>query len=163
MSNRRLISICFLILIVIIAGTVTSCKRADNKSAAPSNPTVQTVQSNGQRIYISALDSSGNSIQFTDGTAWFKSSGGSCITCHGANGKGGIKVPDTHETSPPITYHALSKQFSPPYNDALVERAITKGLDSEDKPLDKVMPRWKMSDKDLNDLIGYLKTLDTSP
>ena len=46
-----------------------------------------------------------------------------------------------------------------PYNDALIERAITKGVDPAGKPLSYVMPRWNMSDRDLNDVVAYLKTL----
>lgn len=47
----------------------------------------------------------------------------------------------------------------PPYTDELIKRAITEGLDPGGKPLDKTMPRWKMSDRDLDDVIAYLKQL----
>ena len=46
------------------------------------------------------------------------------------------------------------------YTDALIKRAITQGLDPDGKPLDWTMPRWQMSEDDLNALIEYLKTLD---
>ena len=46
-----------------------------------------------------------------------------------------------------------------PYTEALLKRAITQGLDSSGAPLDPAMPRWRMGEQDLNDLIAYLKTL----
>jgi hypothetical protein len=47
----------------------------------------------------------------------------------------------------------------PPYTDALIQRAVTGGIDPAGKPLDWTMPRWKMSDPDFADLLAYLKTL----
>ncbi len=47
----------------------------------------------------------------------------------------------------------------PPYTDALIQRAITQGLDPAGEPLDWTMPRWQMADQGLNDLLAYPKTL----
>jgi hypothetical protein len=47
----------------------------------------------------------------------------------------------------------------PPYTDALIKRAITRGLDPAGEPLDWTMPRWRISDADFADLLAYLKTL----
>ncbi len=44
------------------------------------------------------------------------------------------------------------------YTDETLRRAITHGLDPEGKPFDQAMPKWSMSERDLNDLIGYLKS-----
>ncbi len=46
------------------------------------------------------------------------------------------------------------------YTDALIKRAITQGLEADGKVMDWTMPRWRMSETDLNALIEYLKTLD---
>ena len=46
-----------------------------------------------------------------------------------------------------------------PYTDALIRRAITKGIDPAGQPLDWTMPRWQMGQEDLEDLLAYLKTL----
>jgi mono/diheme cytochrome c family protein len=48
-----------------------------------------------------------------------------------------------------------------PYNDDLLKRAITKGIDANGESLDPTMPRWYMPEKDLNDLVTYIKTLQT--
>jgi mono/diheme cytochrome c family protein len=47
----------------------------------------------------------------------------------------------------------------PPYTDPTIERAITRGVDPANKPLDWTMPRWEMTAGDLDDLLAYLKTL----
>ena len=48
-----------------------------------------------------------------------------------------------------------------PYTDDLLKRAITKGIDANGESLDPTMPRWYMPEKDLNDLVTYIKTLQT--
>src|SRR5258706_264244 len=67
-----------------------------------------------------------------------------------------------------ITYPTLAKPLgaSPPwykarapYTDALLARAITQGLDSSGQQLDASMPRWVLSESELQDLLKYLKRL----
>jgi hypothetical protein len=65
-----------------------------------------------------------------------------------------------------IRYHHLTEEEHeegeehPPYTDELIKRAITEGLNPAGEPLDRTMPRWQMSEKDLDDLLEFLKTLD---
>jgi hypothetical protein len=40
-----------------------------------------------------------------------------------------------------------------------VKQAITEGINPAGEPLDEEMPRWSMSQDDLDDLIDFLKTL----
>ena len=73
----------------------------------------------------------------------------------------------SNEESPNITYDALTEEEDgergeeehPPYNERLIKRAITDGLDPAGNLLDPVMPRWDMNNEDLDDLIDFLKTL----
>jgi len=46
-----------------------------------------------------------------------------------------------------------------PYTEATVKDAISKGLEPNGEELEVYMPRWQMADKDLNDLVSFLKTL----
>ena len=46
-----------------------------------------------------------------------------------------------------------------PYTDALLARAITQGVDSSGQQLDTSMPRWMLSEPELQDLLKYLKRL----
>lgn len=127
----------------------------------------RTFDSNGQRIYYTATNSSEKPITATGGSHWFQMHGGSCVDCHGPDGMGGRSVPMTDVAAVDITYIALtSKEHKmyrgakhPPYTDVLIKRAITKGINPADKPLSYAMPKWKMSESDLNDVIAYLKTL----
>lgn len=50
-------------------------------------------------------------------------------------------------------------QEHPPYTEETLKRAITRGLDPAGEPLDDLMPRWSISEADLNDLVAFLKTL----
>lgn len=60
-----------------------------------------------------------------------------------------IKTPD-------ITYGALIKEG---FTDATIKRAILDGLDEAGKPLNEPMPRWQMTNTDVDATIAYLKTL----
>lgn len=57
---------------------------------------------------------------------------------------------------PCITFGCLSAEE---YTEELVKRAVTQGMAEDGHRLDQMMPRWQMSEADLNDLISYLKTL----
>lgn len=48
----------------------------------------------------------------------------------------------------------------PPYTEETIKRAITEGVNPDGEPFDWPMPRWSMSDADLNDLVDFLKSLD---
>ena len=66
--------------------------------------------------------------------------------------------------APNITYTALTSEKGEdehePFTDELIKTAITRGLEPDGERLSDNMPRWQMSDRDLDDLIDYLKTLD---
>ncbi len=63
--------------------------------------------------------------------------------------------------APDIRYSTLTTAHGneTPYTDDLIKRAITQGIDADGKRLEPPMPVWQMSDSDLNNLLGYLKTL----
>ncbi|MDD5190581.1 MAG: cytochrome c [Dehalococcoidales bacterium] len=85
-----------------------------------------------------------------------------CVNCHGPNGKGGrITMMMQSVNVPNITWTVLTApDMDPqPYNEETLKRAITDGLDSAGSPLEYPMPRWQMSEKDLNDLVTFIKTL----
>ncbi len=44
------------------------------------------------------------------------------------------------------------------YDDHTLRRAIRQGIDPAGEPLDDLMPRWRMSEQDLDDLIAFLKS-----
>jgi cytochrome c oxidase subunit 2 len=127
--------------------------------------------SNGQRIYFTGVDAAGNEIPFAAGPPWLAMHGGSCVDCHAEDGRGGIAVIPGGGVSPDIRYDVLTGKERPsiegdtehehtPHTDATIKRAITDGIDADGQALDLTMPRYRMSEKDLNDVIDYLKQLD---
>ena len=124
--------------------------------------------SNGELIYFTGRNERGERIPFEGGPMWLYMRGGSCATCHGADGRGGAPVMMGTDIPGDIRYHHLleeeheeeGEEEHPPYTDELIKQAITLGLNPAGEPLDPTMPRWRMSEQDLNDLIEFLKTLD---
>ena len=126
----------------------------------------QEYVSNGQMIYFTGRNQQGQRIPFDGAPMWLYMHGGSCASCHGADGRGGAPVMMGTEIPGDIRYTHLIEEENeegeehPPYTDELIKRAITLGLNPAGEPLDPTMPRWRMSDQDLDDLIQYLKTLN---
>lgn len=126
----------------------------------------RSYSSNGERIFFTGTNSRGERIPHEGGFGMMMGMMRvSCAQCHGSDGQGRRTM---MFTTPNITYRNLTdpEGMKEPdggrghtYTDATIRRAITEGLDAEGEPLDSVMPRWRMDDQDLNDLIEYLKTL----
>ncbi len=55
-----------------------------------------------------------------------------------------------------LRHAALVTSQQHPYTLALLERAISTGIDDDGKPLNPVMPRWKLSKQDLHDVAYYV-------
>lgn len=142
--------------------------------------------SNGEQIYFTATSQRGTPITFAMPGGGMMGRmptmrGGTmtCADCHGPNGRGGrAQMMMTTFTAPDIRWETLTaadhghaereddhgeeaeEMAHPPYSEETLKRAITQGVDPADGPLAWPMPRWQMSDQDLEDLIDYLKTLD---
>lgn len=129
-------------------------------------------ESRGKIIYTTGRSPSGKELYFrlVGGGQRLPAGGVTCASCHGEDGRGvrkGGEIPD-------ISYEALSRPSTvtlpsggqrerAPYNDDLLARAITQGLDSSGQQLNLVMPRWNLSRSDLQDLLVYLKRLGKEP
>jgi len=125
-------------------------------------------ESRGKIIYTTSQSPSGRPVFYrllSAGTNVFPAKGVFCAGCHGLDGKGGRKG---DAVAPDITYGALSQPSTAsasstrqraPYTDVLLARAITQGLDSSGEPLSPLMPRWVLSESELQDLLTYLKHL----
>jgi mono/diheme cytochrome c family protein len=125
--------------------------------------------SNGEMIYYTGVNKRGERIvPKYGGPMWLYMHGGSCVSCHGEDGRGGKPVMMCSEVPPDIRYSALTSEEMeheegeehPPYNETTIKRAITQGLNPAGEELDPCMPRWAISENDLNDLIFFLKELD---
>ena len=121
---------------------------------------------NGMRIYNASASRSDQpiNIQIGDGQL-FPANTVTCASCHGSDGRGrreggAVAVDIRHDTiTKPYIRTTASGRTRSPYSDSLLKRAIVDGLDSDGHVLDFTMPRWHMSDQDLEDLIAYLHRL----
>ncbi len=125
-------------------------------------------EARGKLIYTTSRGAAGWLLYFrllTAGERALPANGIVCANCHGADGKGGR---EGNIVMADITYGTLGKPLpaSPPWNrtrapytDALLARAITQGVDSSGQQLDASMPRWVLSESELQDLLKYLKRL----
>ena len=95
-----------------------------------------------------------------------------CVNCHGGEGKGGrVTMMMWSFRTPDITWDNLTKEEEhrepeqeeheehPPYTEETLKSAITRGINPAGEPLDDRMPRWRMSEQDLDDLVDFIKTL----
>jgi hypothetical protein len=101
-----------------------------------------------------------------------------CVNCHRRSGLG---MKEGHLTIPPVAgnylFHPragsiddLDLMFVPgmhadrdPYTEASLARAIRDGIGADGKPLDVLMPRFRLDDRQMAALIGYLKDLSPGP
>ncbi len=127
--------------------------------------------SNGERIYFTAESSSGEPITSAGGIRMMHPI--ACVNCHGPEGRGGrVSMMMAYFDAPNITWDNLTQEEHheekangeeheehPPYTEETLKRAITRGIDPASEPLDELMPRWRMWELDLDDLVEFIKTL----
>jgi cytochrome c oxidase subunit II len=119
----------------------------------------QSFSSNGQRIYFTAENASGQPITYSGGPGTMMSGRLTCVNCHGPKGHGGrVTLMMQSFDVPNIAWPELTAD-DPPYTEETLKLAITQGLDPAGDPLKYPMPRWQISNPDLNDLVGFIKTL----
>ena len=104
--------------------------------------------SSGERIFKTGTNARGETI----GNSMMPGMGG-CVMCHGVDGHGGQMM---GRAEPCNTFKCLSAAG---YDANLIKRAVNRGLGADGRRLDLMMPRWQMSESDLNDVIDYLQTL----
>jgi mono/diheme cytochrome c family protein len=115
-------------------------------AAAPPN-------ANGKAIFQTGRDLAGTNVGMAQ-----KPPVPACAACHRANGAGGMRV-SRSATSADLRHANLVTHQKHPYTQALLERAISTGIDNDGKKLDSAMPRWKMSKRDLHDVAAYVLSL----
>ena len=69
----------------------------------------------------------------------------------------GITLPEEEEHEEKAGHEEHEEH--PPYTEETLKRAITQGLNPAGEPLEELMPRWQMSEQDLDDLVDFIKTL----
>jgi len=130
------------------------CSSVSHTKPSPArvSPPGAAAIANGQSIFQTGRDSEGSQIIAKPPALYPK-----CVACHRADGSGGVHLPGG-AVSADLRYKALVTEQKPPYTLALLERAISTGIDNTGQPLNSVMPRWKLSKRDLHDVAYYVLT-----
>jgi mono/diheme cytochrome c family protein len=138
-----------IVLLLATALAAVACSSASHGSS-PANSSPATAVANGQSIFQTGRDSDGSQIVARPPALYPK-----CAACHRADGSGGVHLPGG-AVSADLRYKALVTEQKPPYTLALLERAIATGIDNTGQPLNRVMPRWRLSKRDLHDVAYYV-------
>jgi len=137
----------------------------------------------GESIYLRGVLPSGAPLEGKRQAAGLTATGAAaaCVSCHQRSGLGTYEGYNLDVTIPPIAgaylfhsreahtkeavlpYVAWMHSNRDPYTDATLARAIREGLDSQGRPLSALMPRFALSDADMDSLIEYLKQLGSHP
>ncbi|HEY5645956.1 MAG TPA: ABC transporter substrate-binding protein [Pseudomonadales bacterium] len=126
-------------------------------------------QQRGKEIYFGGSSPSGDPI-----TAYFGKEGlelpgraATCGSCHGHDGKG---RPESGVMPSNITWSQLSKSYGhlhpdgldhPPFDERSLRDFIRTGIYPGGQKGDPSMPSYKISDRDFDDLLAYMKLLGT--
>jgi mono/diheme cytochrome c family protein len=126
-------------------------------------------RSNGEQVYFTATSQRGTPITSSLRIGMMRGGRMACVGCHGPDGRGGqVRMMMNVFEAPDIRYGTLiSGEHSEqdehehgPWTDATIKQAIMQGVEPNGEQLNWPMPRWTMSDQDLDDLLEFLKTLD---
>lgn len=163
--------------VVLVAGTVLIVRYFFSEGAVISwgrgwrgrLPFAGNFESNGERIFFTGTSETGPAITSeSQGMHRLASGRMACADCHGSDGRGGVvRMMMSSFEAPDIRYNTLTEGEHddahgdhPPYTDEDIKRAVTQGVDPSGEPLEWMMPRWNMTDSQLEDLIAFLRTLE---
>ena len=147
---------------------------ARTSSADADSPITSGPLEFGQRLYREGILPSGGTIKArVKGDIEISGEQVICGSCHRRSALGSS---EGQEVVPPITGDILfaplrlpvSKPPLPPllrpaYTDASIKRAIREGIDANGGEMGSFMPRYPMTDQQMDILLDYLKSLNTDP
>lgn len=115
--------------------------------------------SDGERIYFRGIGSNGEIINNSHGME-----GVGCAMCHGAGARGmRMMMMDV----PPLKWDYLTEtgghahpngRSHPAFTESSFKACVLGGIDPAGNSLSTMMPRWEITNEDLDGLIEYLKT-----
>ena len=134
--------------------------------------------SNGERIYFTATSERGIEIDYSGGPdprGMMMGGRFSCASCHGTDARGGAHMMHMDlMTAPNIRWEALVEHGGQPHEDEeatdqahhdegtydfeTFRMAVTEGRHPDGELLSDDMPRWEISEADLQDLAEYLQS-----
>lgn len=123
----------------------------------------------GQRIFRSGVGQQPITATVSAGQVVPSSGDFACQRCHGEDGagqrEGGVLVPSIRlpDLTAPLSGTRPSGRSHPAYAAATIGAALRVGVDPAGQSLHALMPRFRMSDSDMADLLAYLGRLGNEP
>jgi len=145
----------------------------DQPPAAEAVPDPQSVAL-GEKMYMEGVLPSGELMTATvQGDITLTGEQVVCGACHRRSGMGSSEGQDiVPSTTGDILYQPLSLPTSrpplpparrPAYSDETLKRALRDGIGADGEPFSPLMPRYPLTDAELEHLVAFLKTLTTDP
>jgi ABC-type branched-subunit amino acid transport system substrate-binding protein len=156
--------------VTLLAALAIAALAAGQEAPAAAADGLTAAAARGRVLYRTGTSASGDEVLAVlgDGAVEVPASSLPCGSCHGQDGRGraegGVRPSD-------LTWPALTRPYEVeegarrrgPYDEAKLIRAITLGVDSSGNRLDTVMPRYRLSKRDADDLVAYLRQLGRDP
>jgi cytochrome c oxidase subunit 2 len=153
-----------------VSSTSSSSEPGGSTSTAAASPGGSSTTSGGdlavgRAVYVYGTDEAGQPIPRSGGLGMM--GGGGCITCHGPDARGGtVTLMMSQFDAPDIRWSTLSQPMQspeggmePPFDPTSFAQAVREGIGTDGGALEAPMPRWQLTDPQVNGLIAYLKTL----
>ncbi|HSL81860.1 MAG TPA: ABC transporter substrate-binding protein [Thermoanaerobaculia bacterium] len=123
----------------------------------------------GRRVYVDGVGAEGREIvAVLAGGAEVSAAVLPCAGCHGAGGRG---RPEGGVSPSNLTWEALTKPYGvthgsgrahPPYDERSLVWAVTHGVDPGGNALSDAMPRYRLSRREAEALVAYLRQLGSA-
>lgn len=130
-------------------------------AAAAAAPEVPGLVAAGQRLYGEGRDLSGEPLRATvQGDVPVLGTQVTCRSCHGRSGMGTIeggRIPAP--LAGRLLFAPNEQRRRPAYTADTLARALRDGVDAAGRPLDPLMPRYRLGERDLDALVAYLRQL----
>jgi hypothetical protein len=174
------------VILLLLGGLILTSCFAIGQVRIPDNPLLNQNRgwydadqftSNGELIYFTAVNDRGQRIRYAGGSNFGGMMMGmgtnlACVSCHASDGRGGLHTMHMEVMdAPDIRYRGLTSEGDEhggdhshddehsEYDLNSFRLAVIGGVHPDGEPLSRDMPRWRISDEDLADLLEYLKTL----
>jgi len=133
--------------------------------AASQGLVTDDLEAAGQRLYREGRVVSGEPVSATvQGDVPLSGTQVTCQSCHGRSGMGTIesgRIPPA--LAGPLLFAPDVQRRRPAYTEDTLARAVVAGIDAAGQPLDPLMPRFQLGDRDMAALAAYLRQLGASP
>lgn len=152
----RKTTVCLLVLVMLL-GLGAGTARAEGAMDEAARLAEGADRDNGKLVYLAGYNLKVERMQQMGGPQWLQMHGGSCASCHGPGGRGGMFPMQCDLSSPGVDFATLAGEGG--YAPGALRHALEQGETPTGDELDQCMPRWFLSDADFRDLLAHLLSL----